>query len=189
MDEWDKASARQWADWVLGAELESIAEGGARKAPEREQGAIWAERRQELLDPVCALLWQIKEQMGMRMGPKELFKALELDSLIKLMDMGWLDADQRSKLKVYVEALPGFDAEASAQGQPMMAVEIHDHLRFDIELPAREAWGMGFGDDGKIDWARLPATMLEKISGEERRALKELVPSQTERARRRALRV
>jgi hypothetical protein len=89
------------------------------------------------------------------------FKALELDSIMRLARLDWVGAEESQMAKRYLASLPGFDNRLDAEDQSATTREQHDFMRFAIELPIRKSLGLGFGDSKPIAWERIPDSRLE----------------------------
>lgn len=175
--DWSKASAADLSLWIMSKCVV--------KNKDDECEAIWHEKEAELANIACDALCQVRDAGYLKLDLGVLFKAIELESLLRLAEIEWLSEGFKSRVAKHAVSLPGFDSAKDFEEQSSHALEAHDVLRFGIEMSVKRSLGMGFGDHPPLSWERIPKTLAEKIAIEERLELQQWLERKPKKTRRR----
>lgn len=176
--DWSKQSGSHIAAWM--ADSSRVAVGAADPVE-----IMWEDRKLSLLGFVCPMLCALRDAGYLKLDLPLAFKALELDSIMRLSRLGWVGDDEIQMAKRYLGSLQGFVEGADSDGQPAAAREQHDFMRFAIELPLRKAMGLGFGDSKPIPWERIPDSRDEMMAIAEAKVLALSLDRASKKSRRR----
>jgi hypothetical protein len=175
--DWCKDSAADLSLWIMSKCMV--------KNKDDECEAIWHEKEFDLAHMACDVVCQIRDAGYLKLDLGVVFKALELESMLRLAEIEWVSDGFKSRVAKHAMSLPGFDSAKDFEEQSSHALEAHDVLRFGLEMSVKRALGMGFGDHPPITWERIPKTLAEKIAIEERCELQQWLERKPKKMHRR----
>lgn len=155
--DWSRQNGADMAAWMAESSRSSSAVPGEADPVE----IMWEDRKLSMLGFVCPMLCALRDAGYIKLDLPLAFKALELESIMRLARLGWVGQEESQMAKRYLSSLPGFMEGLESDEQPSSPREQHDFMRFAIELPIRKALGMGFGDSKPIAWDRIPDSLDE----------------------------